>query len=113
MTTNLTRSSRLSIFVMALAYTGLTFGAATAPSPAAAQAGGYYIASLAQPSEDSRVVAGGVAWLCEGTTCIANKGTSRPVRVCRGLARKIGEITGFSTKGETLAQDQLAECNGR
>lgn len=113
MTSHLTRSSRLSIFVMAIAYTALTFGAATAPSPVAAESGAYYTASLSQPAEDSRVVAGGVAWLCEGTTCIANKGTSRPVRVCRGLARKIGEITSFSTKGESLAQDQLAECNGR
>ena len=112
MTFSLSRSSRLSIFVLALAYTGLTFGVATAPSPVAASSGAYYTATLAQPADDNRAVAGGVAWACEGNTCIANKGTSRPMRICRGLAREFGEITSFKTKGEELAEEKLAKCNG-
>lgn len=112
MTLSLNRSSRLSIFVLALAYTGLTFGSAIAPAPAAAQSGAYYTATLAQPADDNRAVAGGVAWACEGTICVANKGTSRPLSICRGLAREFGEITNFKIEGEELAADRLAKCNG-
>ena len=111
MTISLPKTGRLAVFITALAYTGLSFGALTTP-PLAAQGGAYYTAKLAQPADDNRAVAGGVAWACEGTTCVANKGTSRPTRVCRGLAREFGEITEFTANGETLAEDDLAACNG-
>ena len=71
------------------------------------------MAELAAPASDSRAVAGGVAWFCEGTTCKGTKGNSRPLRICRGLAREFGEITSFTAKGEALAEDKLAECNGK
>lgn len=113
MTLSLPKTGRLSVFVLALAYTGLTFGVATSSAPLAAQnTGPYYTATLAQPAEDNRTVAGGVAWVCEGTTCVANRGTSRPSRICRGLARDMGEITAFKVEGEELAEDRLARCNG-
>jgi hypothetical protein len=51
-------------------------------------------------------------WACEGNTCVANKGTSRPSRVCRGLAREFGEITAFTADGEALEEKDLARCNG-
>ena len=112
MSPSISRTSRLSIFAAAIAYTGLTFGVAVAPAPVAAQSGAYYTATLAQPADDNRAVAGGVAWACEGKTCVANKGTSRPMRICRGLKREFGEITSFKTEGEELAEDKLAKCNG-
>ena len=111
MTLSLTRTSRLSVLAMALVYTGLSFGVATS-TPAAAQSGPYYTATLAQATDDNRAVAGGVAWACQDTTCVANKGTSRPSRVCRGLAREFGEITSFTANGEQLNEEQLARCNG-
>ncbi len=113
MTLSIPRTGRLSIFAAAIAYTGLTFGTAIAPAPLAAQNGAYYTVTLAKPADDNRAVAGGVAWACEGTTCVANKGTSRPMRICRGLAREFGEIESFKTKGEELAADKLAKCNGK
>lgn len=114
MTLSLPRSNRLGVLALAAVYTTLTFGALTAPAPAAAASNSvYYTAELAQPASDSRVVAGGVAWLCEGTTCRAAKGTSRPLRICRGLAREFGEVTSFTAKGEELAADRLASCNGK
>ena len=112
MTLSLKTSTRISVFASAIAYTALTFGAATAPAPASAQSGAYYIATLAQPAAERNAVAGGVAWTCEGTTCVANKGSSRPMRICRGLNREFGEITSFRTQGEELAEDRLAKCNG-
>lgn len=111
MTISLPRTGRFAVLAVAMAYTGLTFGLATS-TPVAAQGGAYYTATLAQPADDNRAVAGGVAWACQGTTCVANKGTSRPSRVCRGLAREFGEITAFTADGEALPEDKLARCNG-
>lgn len=104
-------AGRISVFVLALLYTGLNFGVTTS-TPLAAQSGPYYTATLAQPAGESRAIAGGVVWACEGTTCVANKGTSRPSRICRGLAREFGEITSFTANGEALEESDLARCNG-
>lgn len=112
MTLSLPRAERLAVLASALAYTALAFGVATAPAPAAAESGAYYTAQLAQPATDNRAVAGGVAWACKGTTCVANKGSSRDSRICRGLAREFGEITSFVADGEALPEDQLQRCNG-
>lgn len=112
MTLTLPRAERIAVFASAIAYTALTFGIATAPAPAVAADSPYYTAKLAQPAEDNRTVAGGVAWACEGTTCVANKGSSRPSRVCRGLSRDLGEIVDFTADGEELAEDELSKCNG-
>lgn len=112
MTLSLPRANRLGIIALALAYTGVTFGTLTAPTAAMAKASGpYYVAELAAPASESRTVAGGVAWFCEGTTCRAAKGSSRPLRICRGLQREFGEVVSFETKGEELAAERLAKCN--
>ncbi|MEQ8409998.1 MAG: hypothetical protein RIC51_05155 [Erythrobacter sp.] len=108
----LSRTNRLSIFVAALAYTAAIFGIAAMPAPLEAKDGPYYIAKLAQPASDDRTVAGGVAWACKNDICVANKGTSRPINVCRGLNREFGEITAFAARGKELEADKLAKCNG-
>lgn len=113
MTLSLPRTSRFTILLAALVYTGATFGVATAPSAAVAKSSPYYTAELAQPAQDNRAVAGGVAWACKGTTCVANKGSSRPMNVCRGLSREMGEIKSFTAKGKELAENKLAKCNGK
>ncbi len=104
--------SRLGIFALALIYTALSFGVATAPV-SAKSSGPYYTAELAQPAKDNRTIARGVVWRCEGTSCRAGKSSSRPIRVCRGLAREFGEVTSFTSRGETLAEEKLAKCNGK
>ena len=112
MTLSIPRTSRLGVLALAFAYTAATFGALTAPVSAQASSNGpYYIAELAAPASESRTVAGGVAWFCEGTTCRAAKGTSRPLRICRGLQREFGEVVSFETKGEELTESRLAKCN--
>lgn len=114
MTLSLPRTGRFSILAAALVYTGVTFGIATAPTPLAAAAeGAYYQATLANPTDESRAVAGGVAWACKGDKCVANKGTARPMNICRGLARTFGEIKSFTANGEALEADKLAKCNGQ
>lgn len=105
-------TGRLGVFALALFYTGLTFTAATAPTPAFAASGPYYVAELAAPAKDNRFVAAGVAWKCQETTCVAGKGSSRPIGVCRKLSRKLGELTSFKANGKMLADEKLAKCNG-
>lgn len=112
MTLSTPLSTRLGIFALALVYTGLTFGVTTAPV-SAKNNGPYYTAELAQPAKENRMVARGIAWKCEGTTCRAKKGNSRPIRICRGLVREMGEVTNFTARGEQMAEDKLAKCNGK
>ena len=71
----------------------------------------FYTAELAQPATQERAIAGGVAWNCQGTTCVAPRGTSRPLRVCRELQREVGAVASFSAKGKRLDADKLASCN--
>lgn len=113
MTLSLSRTSRLGVFATALLYTGLTFGAATAPVAAEAKNAPYYTAELAVSTDENRAVAGGVAWNCREDRCAANKGSSRPMTVCRGLSREFGEIKSFTAKGKQLSAEKLAKCNGK
>lgn len=105
------RTGKLAILASALVYTGLSFSVATS-TPLEAAGPAYYTAKLTAPAGESRVVAGGVAWTCEGEMCVANKTTARPLRVCRGLNRKFGEVVMFKVEGQEIATDELAKCNG-
>lgn len=108
-----TRLGTVGSLALALAWAAASF-TALAPSPAMAQNPGkaYYRAELTQPATQARVIAGDLLWACSGTSCVADKGTSRPLRVCRELFRKFGEVTTFTTKGELLPPEELAKCNG-
>lgn len=112
MSITLPLSRRLAILAGALIYTGVSFGIATSASPLQAAGGGYYTATLAVPAEARREVLSGVAWNCAGSTCVAGKGDARPLRICRGLARKFGEVARFTANGEELPAEELAKCNG-
>ena len=104
------RSTRLAAIALATAATGMAMGLSTA-TPVAAQGGAYYTATLANAADENRAVAGGVAWVCQGTTCVARKGSSRPLRMCRELQREHGEITAFVADEKALDADKLAQCN--
>lgn len=106
------RTGRLAILASAMIYTGLSFGVATSSSPLQAAGGAYYTATMASETEAQSRVLGGVAWTCQGTTCVANKGSARPLRICRGLARKMGEVASFKANGEEISAEELAKCNG-
>lgn len=107
----LPRSGKFAVLATALLSAVATFGAATFAPPVEAAGNAYYTATLSTPAAESRAVAGGVAWACQGTTCVANKGDGRPLRICRGLNRKVGEIATFRANGEELPAEDLAKCN--
>ena len=101
-----------SVGLLALAYTGLTFGAALTPAPALAADGPYYRAELAQPVEPTTEIIRGTVWQCNGTTCVAAKSTSRPVVECQRLAKKVGSVSRFVIEGVEIEADKLAKCQG-
>ena len=113
MTLSLNRPVNVGAIGAALIWTAASFGSLVTPTPAVAKGNApFYTAELAQPAAERTVIAGGVAWTCEGTTCVAGKGTSRPLRICRELNRGAGEVTSFTAKGEALEASELAKCNG-
>lgn len=108
-----TRRGAIGSLALALAWTAASF-TTVGPAPAAAQNPSkvYYRAELAQPASQTKAIAGDLVWACNGTSCVADKGTSRPLRICRELNRKFGEVTNFTAKGELLPAEDLAKCNG-
>lgn len=105
--------SRNALPLAALAsLTAMGLGAATAPAAAQGSSAPYFQAELSAPAADARVIAGGVLWRCEGTSCIAGESEKRPLRVCRDLNREVGELASFSVDGAALEADRLARCNG-
>ena len=111
MTLSLPSTGKFAILATALLYTGISFGVATS-TPAQAAGNAYYSATLSAPASENRAVADGVAWACKDAVCVANKTSARPLRVCRGLQRKFGEVATFKVKGQELAAEELAKCNG-
>src|SRR3546814_15692635 len=111
MNPSIPRPGLLGIMALALVYTGLVFGAAITPAPAYAAGGAYYTAELATPADEARVVASGVAWRCEGTTCKACQGTSRALRICRGLKPEFGQVVNLTADGNLLSGDKQAKCH--
>ena len=105
----LTLSPLTSLFSLA----GTALIGALAVSPASAAGGTYYSAELAQPASAGRFVARDVVWLCDGASCSAARGTSRPAIMCAALVKKSGPVTGFIANGKALDTDELARCNGK
>lgn len=106
------RAGKLAVLASALVYTGLSFGVATGAAPVEAAGAPYYTATLSAPASDTKAIADGVAWACKDATCVANKTSARPLRVCRGLNRKLGEVAMFKVNGEEITAEELAKCNG-
>jgi hypothetical protein len=107
-----TRLGSIGALGLALIWTALSFGTVTSPAGAQTPGTAYYRAVLAEPAKESRTIAGDLVWACNGANCVADKGSSRPLRICREVNRKFGQVVTFTTKGEALPADQLAKCNG-
>ena len=111
-TLSLRRPGKLAVLASTLVFAGLGFGAATSSASLNAASPPYYSATLTAPTSETRAVTDGVAWSCKDATCVANKTTARPLRVCRALNRKFGEVANFKVAGEDITAEELAKCNG-
>ncbi|HEX7712293.1 MAG TPA: hypothetical protein VF418_15285 [Sphingomonadaceae bacterium] len=86
--------------------------AAFAPAQAAPRAAAYYQATLASPlAEPRREILDGVVWTCANGSCAGTRSGSRAVIVCGRLARRVGEIAGFTAAGDALGAEDLVACN--
>ena len=84
-----------------------------APAAGSAQApSARFVAQLANPVADARVVAGGVVWRCADMHCSAAINGTRPLRMCRELGRELGPVVRFEANGTALSEADLARCNG-
>ena len=103
----------MSRIIFATLAAAMSLTAIAAPISAAQErAAPYFTAELAQPTGETRVIAGGVVFRCEGTVCTGPRSGDRPMRVCSDLRREVGTITSFTARGEALSADRLATCNG-
>jgi hypothetical protein len=83
-------------------------------SAAVAQTGaGYYSVTLANDVGAAKQVVRGMLVNCNGATCAAAEGTSRPGIVCASIAREFGPVTAFRAGDETLDGEALAKCNAK
>lgn len=86
--------------------------AAFAALAAPAFASNSYTFETANPVETKRVVAESVVWTCEGTKCSAELDRKAPtVRICKKIAKEVGELTSLRNTKSELTAEQLAECN--
>ncbi|WP_447765888.1 CC_3452 family protein [Sphingopyxis panaciterrae] len=98
--------------MVSLAGAALVGGLAFASSAASAAGGAYYRAELASPAPKARFVARDVVWICDGASCVAGRGTSRPAIMCSTLAKQAGSVSAFTANGKAFDADELARCNG-
>jgi hypothetical protein len=104
-----TNMARISNLVIAL--TGsLTLLAAT---PAMAAGPGFYSVTPEAPVAASKAVVRDVLFACQGGTCTAGEGTSRPAIVCAAAAKEFGRLSAFKAGAAEFDADALAKCNAK
>ena len=97
--------------LLSLAALALSVAVAAPASLSASDNGVYYTAKLTAPAAESRYIASGRVWLCDGTDCIAQRSDARPLRVCRDFKRTVGSVSEFTVDGRALDADKLEKCN--
>ena len=100
---------RKFITLIAAALVGSTMTAATAT---AQTPGGYYVATPAAQPAKSTLITRSTAWSLKGNQYVAARAPERDAVLCQLVARKTGELSGFTVGGKAYDADQLAKCNG-
>jgi hypothetical protein len=86
--------------------------AAFAAIAAPAFASNSYTFETVNPVSSKRIVAESVVWSCEGTKCSAELDRKAPtVRICKKIAKQVGELTALRNTKSELTAEELAECN--
>lgn len=75
--------------------------------------GGFYQLNLADQPAASKQIVRGTIFNCDGASCSAAEGTSRPAIVCASVARQLGPVTSFRAGDESLDGEALAKCNAK
>ena len=100
---------RKFVTLVAAALVGSTMIAATADAQVS---GGYYVATPAAQPAKSTLITRSTPWSLRGNAYVAARAPERDAVLCQLVARKIGELSGFTVAGKAYDADQLAKCNG-
>lgn len=73
----------------------------------------YYSATPASAPTAGRTMIRGQVWTCDGQSCTAGQGESRPAIICAVAARELGQLTAFTANGVALDSANLDKCNAR
>jgi len=101
---------RVLLFSAALILAAPAMAQTQAPSaPAATRA---VLADPTRVPSENTIIIDGANWRCQGTSCSATGGASQPAaRACRRVVARLGAVTEFSWKGQTLDTAAVAACN--
>lgn len=71
-----------------------------------------FTARLAQPAEQSQLIADNAVWNCEADTCVARSRHAATIRTCRQFVREAGiAVTAYGPENAQLSEEDLASCN--
>jgi hypothetical protein len=99
--------------IAALLFAAVTSLTALSPAAIAQPANGYYGVTLAAEPAEAKQVVRGMIFACNGASCTAAEGTSRPAVICASVARELGPVTSFRAGDATLDGEALAKCNAK
>ena len=100
---------RIAAFILSLLGSLTLLGSAAVAQPN----GGFYNITLAAQPAAAKQIVRGMIFNCDGATCAAGEGTSRPAIVCASIARELGPVTSFRAGDESLDGEALAKCNAK
>jgi hypothetical protein len=103
---------RRTLIALAALATSATLFAGSATDAFAGTPAYRLIPATAFAAADT-IVSRDVLWKCAGSSCVANKATSRPAIVCATAARSIGKLTAFTANGKDFTEEELAKCNAK
>jgi hypothetical protein len=83
------------------------------PAAVAQTNAGHYGVTLAADPGLAKTVVRGMLIACNGASCSAAEGTSRPGVVCASIARELGPVTSFRAGNQSLDGEALAKCNAK
>lgn len=93
----------------------LVIAAALAMTASPTLAQGEAATSLTLVSSEAapaRTIIDGATWRCDGGVCVASGGSNQPaLRACRRVVARLGAVSTFSWRGQSLTADELAQCN--
>ncbi len=64
-------------------------------------------------AEQTRIIANGAVFMCEGDTCTAVMTRAVNARTCGEVAEQVGRIVQFSGEGRSVTGADLDRCNAK
>jgi hypothetical protein len=100
---------RIAALLFSLIGSFALLGSAAVAQPNA----GFYSVTLANEAPEAKQVVRGTLFSCNGASCAAAEGTSRPAIVCASVVKQLGPVTSFRAGDVVLDGEGLAKCNAK